>query len=73
MTTNRNIKQELKDFWKTHKGKIKVGATCLLAGVSYGFIKGVLTQSRIDSACMGQLIDRIPHEPDPDDDEPTVE
>ena len=39
--TKRNWKAEVKGWWNDNKSKIKVGATCLVIGAFYGFIKGV--------------------------------
>ena len=57
------IKEQVKEFWEEHKKPIKIGLTCFGIGALWGFAKGVLTESKI----LGSAYDRLPHEPDPDD------
>lgn len=46
MSKKRNFKQEAKDWWNDNKGKVKVGVLCGLAGIGYGFIKGVCAANK---------------------------
>lgn len=39
MKENKNIKQQIKDFWSENKQKIKVGAICLVSGLAIGYVK----------------------------------
>lgn len=39
MKENKNIKQQIKDFWNENKQKIKVGAICLVSGLAIGYVK----------------------------------
>lgn len=41
MKENKNIKQQIKDFWSENKQKIKVGAICLVSGLAIGYVKAV--------------------------------
>ena len=47
MDKKRNFKQGVKDWWSNNKGKVKVGITCGLVGIGYGFIKGVLANEKM--------------------------
>lgn len=47
MKEKRNFKQEIKDWWNENKRVIKTGATCLLIGLGYGFIKGLSTSDEM--------------------------
>ena len=60
---NKETKQEIKENWDQVKGKVKVGAICLLIGAFYGFVKGVSTTDKM----MLPLIDKIPNTPDDGD------
>ena len=42
MKNKRNYKQEIKDWWVENRKVIKTGIICGLAGLGYGFIKGVV-------------------------------
>lgn len=64
MDNKRNFKQEFKDLWHENKGKIKVGAICLLVGGVYGFAKGVDTQGKLMRESINRLIDKMPKIPD---------
>ena len=39
MKENKNIKQQIKDFWSKNKQKIKVGVICLVSGLAIGYVK----------------------------------
>lgn len=71
MNEKRNWKQEIKEWWQENKKVIKVGVTCGLAGLAYGFIKGTLTVSNMllkgDITCVRY------EKPDYDSDELTEE
>ena len=67
MTTDkRDFKKEIKEFWDDYGTTIKVGARCLTVGLFVGFVKGVLTESKMHSEATCRLIDKIPYEPDPE-------
>lgn len=53
----RNFKQEIKDWWSEYGDKIK---KCLGAGLLIGFVKGVLTESKMSASVHSKLIDKIP-------------
>lgn len=63
---NKETKQEIKENWNNVKGKVKIGAICLLIGAFYGFAKGVSTTDKMTLA----LIDKIPNTPDDGDMDP---
>ena len=65
--SNRNFKNEIKDWWDANKDKIKIGAACLAGGLFVGFVKGVLTQAKMQDRTYSELIKKIPYEPDYDD------
>lgn len=64
MHDKRNFKQEIKDLWKEHEGKVKVGAICLLVGGVYGFAKGIDTQGKLMGESIKTLVDKMPKIPD---------
>lgn len=45
--TKRTWKEELKDTWDYCAPYLKVGATCLLVGAFWGFVKGVECQTDV--------------------------
>ena len=58
MNAKRNFKQEIKDWWNDNKGYIKVGITCGLVGIGYGFIKGVTTTDKLWMNDLRETIDQ---------------
>lgn len=62
-----NFKEEIRDWWSEYGDKVKIGAKCLVVGLSIGFIKGVLTESKLLASAQSKLLDKIPYEPDCDD------
>ena len=61
-----NSKREIKEWWNNNKGKVKVGLTCGLIGIGYGFIKGILTNEKM-------WVDRVNKIEIYDDEEPCDE
>lgn len=49
MNEKKTFKQEVKEWWDDNKRVIKTGATCLLVGAFWGFVKGV-------GACTNSII-----------------
>lgn len=58
MDAKRNFKQEFKDWWNDNKGYIKVGITCGLVGIGYGFVKGVTTTNKLWMNTLRETIDQ---------------
>ena len=58
MDAKRNFKQEVKDWWNNNKGYIKVGITCGLIGIGYGFIKGVTTTDKLWMNTLRETVDQ---------------
>lgn len=58
----RKLKEQIKDFWKEEGDKIKIGVKCLSVGLLVGFVKGVLTESKMQSNAICDLVDKISNE-----------
>ena len=58
MDAKRNFRQEVKDWWNDNKGYIKVGITCGLIGIGYGFIKGVTTTDKLWMTTLRETVDQ---------------
>lgn len=78
MNENKTFKQQMKDWWQDNKRVIKAGITFGILGVSYGFVKGVMTTDKMwldhgfemtgdisdDSDSMHRLTDENSDDPD---------
>ncbi len=62
MDAKRNFRQEVKDWWNDNKGYIKVGITCGLLGIAYGFVKGVTTSDKLWIGGLGEAVNQKPEE-----------
>ena len=58
MDAKRNFRQEVKDWWNDNKGYIKVGITCGLIGIGYGFVKGVTTTDKLWMNTLRETVDQ---------------
>ena len=47
----KEVKEKAKDWWDRNKKLVGVGLVCTVAGVSYGFFKGVDTMSDMIVRC----------------------
>ena len=59
------MKEKIKNWMKEHKKLIKTGLYCFTIGALVGFVKGVLTESKI----LGSAYDRLPSRDDSSDDD----
>lgn len=62
MDAKRNFKQEVKDWWNDNKGCIKVGITCGLLGIAYGFVKGVTASNKWWYDGLSEAVNQKPEE-----------
>lgn len=59
------MKEKIKHWVKEHKRLIKVGIASFTIGALIGFVKGVLTESKI----LGSAYDRLPNSDDSSDED----
>lgn len=59
------MKEKIKNWMKEHKKLIKTGLYCFTIGALIGFVKGVLTESKI----LGSAYDRLPSRDDSSDED----
>ena len=60
------MKEKIKNWVREHKKLIKTGLACFTIGALIGFVKGVLTESKI----LGSAYDRLPSSNDSSDEDP---
>lgn len=56
MKIRRNYKQEIKDWWVENRKLVKTGVVCGLAGLGYGFIKGMSTSDKLWIDGLGKAV-----------------
>ena len=61
---NENLKEKFSAWWKENGDKVKIGVNIGLACLAFGFVRGVLMESKINADTMKKMIDKIPYEPD---------